>query len=87
MHEPEYKTIMHMPATVNDMHNVAVLKAQFKEYLGANAIHKDPFGASEDFSLLATACGAPYVFYMWDCVDEETWNKAEREGTTNEIPP
>ena len=30
--EPEYKTIMRMPATVNDMHNAAVPKAQFKEY-------------------------------------------------------
>ena len=26
------------------------------------------------------------MFYMWGCVDEETWNKAEREGTANEIP-
>lgn len=86
VHEPEYKTIMHMPATVNEMHNAAVLKAQFKKYFGANAIDKDPFGASEDFSVLATASGAPYVFYNWGCVDEETWNKAEREGTINEIP-
>ncbi|KAK4696928.1 hypothetical protein P7C71_g1074, partial [Lecanoromycetidae sp. Uapishka_2] len=84
--EPEYKTIMHMPATVNDMHNAAILKAHFREYFGENAIDKDPFGASEDFSLLATSCGAPYVFYNWGCVDEKKWNEAEREGTTNEIP-
>ena len=86
VHELEYKTIMHMPATVNDLHNTAILKAQFKEYFGANAIDKDLFGVSEDFSVLATACGAPSVFYMWGCVDEETWKKAKREGTTNEIP-
>lgn len=86
VHEPQYKKIMHMPATCNDWHKTAILKAQFKKDFGANAIDKGPFGASEDFSVLATACGAPYVFYMWGCVDEETWKKAEREGTTNEIP-
>ena len=86
VHEPVYTTIMHMPATVNDMHNAATLKAQFKDYFGDNAVDKDPFGASEDFSILATSCGAPYVFYMLGCIDPDTWDQAEKEKKTNEIP-
>ena len=83
--EPEFKTMMHAPATINDIYNAAILKAQFKEYFRESAIDKDPFGANEDFSLLATVCWAPYVFYMRGCVDEETWDEAEREGKIRNI--
>ena len=84
--EPEFKTIMHMPPTINDHHHTAILKSQFKEAFGDDVIDKAPFGASEDFSALATACGAPYVFYMWGCIDKETWSRAEKDGTLSQIP-
>ncbi|MCJ1312528.1 hypothetical protein MMC25_006202 [Agyrium rufum] len=84
--EPEIKTIMQAPATVNDIASAAKLKGQLESYFGANCIDSDPFGASEDFSVLATSCGAPYVFYMYGCVDEEIWDKASSEGKLHEIP-
>ncbi|KAK3168347.1 hypothetical protein OEA41_004794 [Lepraria neglecta] len=84
--EQEFKTMMHTPATISDIHNAAILKAQFKEYFRGNAIDKDPFGASEDFSPLSTACWALYVFYMWGYVNKETWDEAEREGKIRSIP-
>lgn len=86
VHEPTFTTIMHAPATINDVTSAETLKAAFKGYFGDNAIDSDPFGASEDFSILATACGAPYVFYMYGCVDAEQWEGAEKAGKINEIP-
>jgi metal-dependent amidase/aminoacylase/carboxypeptidase family protein len=77
---------MQAPATVNDVKSAEILKTAFKEYFGENAIDSDPFGASEDFSILATSCGAPYVFYMYGCVDPNVWDKAEKAGKINEIP-
>lgn len=86
VHEPTFKLIMQMPPTVNDMARTEILKKAFKAYFGDNARDKDPFGASEDFSILATACGAPYVFYMIGCVDADRWDEAERKGETDQIP-
>ncbi|KAI4121334.1 MAG: hypothetical protein LQ347_006888 [Umbilicaria vellea] len=84
--EPELKTIMHAPPTINDMEKSTVLKTAFARYFGPRAIDSDPFGASEDFSYLATACGAPYVFYTFGCVDAEVWDEAERKGKLEGIP-
>lgn len=86
VHKPTFTTIMHAPATINDIKSAETLKTAFKGYFGHNAIESDPFGASEDFSILATSCGAPYVFYMYGCVDAERWDEAEKAGKVNEIP-
>lgn len=86
VHEPIFTTIMHAPATINDAKSAETLKTAFCGYFGDNAIESDPFGASEDFSILATACGAPYLFYMYGCVDGQQWDEAERAGTVNMIP-
>ncbi len=86
VHEPTFTTIMHAPATINDIKSAEILKTAFRGYFGLNAIESDPFGASEDFSILATSCGAPYVFHMYGCVDAERWDEAEKAGKVNEIP-
>lgn len=86
IHEPTFTTIMHAPATINDVKSADILKTAFRGYFGDNAIESDPFGASEDFSILATSCGAPYVFYMYGCVDADRWDEAEKAGRVNEIP-
>lgn len=41
---------------------------------------------SEDFSLLATAAGAPYVMWMFGSIEEKTWDEAVAKGTVNELP-
>ncbi|TGO84238.1 hypothetical protein BPOR_0530g00040 [Botrytis porri] len=46
----------------------------------------DPFGASEYFSYLALGCDAPYVFYNFGYVDEDTWEEAKTKGTMEDIP-
>ncbi|KAF7910972.1 uncharacterized protein EAF01_002480 [Botrytis porri] len=54
--------------------------------LGNNLIPADPFGASEYFSYLALGCDAPYVFYNFGYVDEDTWEEAKTKGTMEDIP-
>lgn len=41
---------------------------------------------SEDFSLLATAVGAPYLMWMFGIIEEKTWVEAVAKGTVNERP-
>ena len=77
---------MHAPPTINDGESAKVLEAALKGYFGDKVIESDPFGASEDFSILATSCGAPYVFYMYGCVEAGVWEAAEKAGKVNEIP-
>ena len=86
IHAPIITTVMHAPPTINDVPSAETLKASFRTHFGDNVIESDPFGASEDFSYLASACGAPYVFYMFGGVEPATWDRAVREGTVNEIP-
>ncbi|KAK8103172.1 hypothetical protein PG984_016318 [Apiospora sp. TS-2023a] len=45
------------------------------------------FGASEDFSILATAVGRPYCFFMYGGVEAAAWDRAEGEGTLAESIP
>lgn len=86
VHEPTFTTIMHAPATSNDEKSAEILKASFNEYFGDNLIPSDPFGASEDFSYLAAACGAPYVFYMFGCIEPAVWDKAKEAGEVEKLP-
>ncbi|KAK7917639.1 hypothetical protein PG985_011247 [Apiospora marii] len=45
------------------------------------------FAASEDFSILATAVGKPYCFFMYGGVEAAAWDRAESEGTLAESIP
>lgn len=84
--EPTFTTIMQAPATINDQRHANILKQAFRGYFGDNIIDADPFGASEDVSILATACGAPLVHYVYGCVDSEEWEQAKRLGKIEELP-
>ena len=86
INEPTFTTIMQAPATINDSKHAETLKQVFKSYFGDNTIDSDPFGASEDVSILATACGAPLVHYIFGCVDTEKWEQAKRLGKIDELP-
>jgi amidohydrolase len=79
--EPEFETIMHAPATINDAAAVEKLRVVYGSYFGDRVVGEDPFGASEDFSLLASEVDAPYVFVMYGGHDGDDYDQAEREGT------
>lgn len=74
------------PATVNDGDSIYQLRATFESYFREKMVEMERPSASEDFSLLATAVGAPYVMWMFGGIDEETWDEAVAKGTVNELP-
>ena len=84
--EPEIKSFMRAPSTINDAKSEAVFKKAFDTYFGEDSTPLVPFGASEDLSYLATACGAPYLFYMFGCIDPELWDEKEKQGKLDEVP-
>lgn len=84
--EPEFKTIMHAPPTINDAKHTAIVKEAFDQYFGGDSSPLDPLGPSEDCSVLSTACAAPLVYTVYGCVDPGQWAKAVKEGRTDEIP-
>ena len=84
--EPQIQTFMTAPATINDAASEALLKKEFDAYFGSDSTPLYPYGASEDFSYLANAVKAPYIFYMFGCIDPELWDRKEREGKLNEVP-
>ena len=55
------------------------MKAAFNRYLQNESMHLDPPGAGEDFSLLATACGAPVVYMPFGYVKAVRWENTVEE--------
>ena len=84
--EPSIKPIMHAPPTVNAEAPYGILNESFQRYYQDDLCKGEAKGASEDFSVLATACNRPYLFWNFGCVDPEQWAEAERLGKTTQIP-
>ncbi|KAL5332259.1 hypothetical protein BJX70DRAFT_384672 [Aspergillus crustosus] len=74
------------PETYNDAETVKLLKKTFGAHFGDNLVETDPATASEDFSLLARAVGAPYVMWLFGGTDEKTWEDAVARDAVNELP-
>ncbi|PYI17209.1 putative zinc metallopeptidase [Aspergillus violaceofuscus CBS 115571] len=74
------------PATINDGQLVETLKGSFGAYFEDGLVESEPAAASEDFSLLATAVGAPYVMWTFGGVDAETWDDAVKRDVVRELP-
>ncbi|KAA8644539.1 hypothetical protein EYZ11_006890 [Aspergillus tanneri] len=75
-----------VPATINDDATAKTLQATFGSYFKDNLIDAGPLSASEDFTILATAVGAPYVMWLFGGVDSKTWDDAMAKGTVDELP-
>ncbi|PYH49272.1 putative zinc metallopeptidase [Aspergillus saccharolyticus JOP 1030-1] len=84
--KPDVKLIYSTPATINDGTLVEALKGSFGEYFQENLVESEPAAASEDFSLLATAVGAPYVMWTFGGVDAKVWDEAVEKDTVRELP-
>ncbi|CAI7670554.1 unnamed protein product [Penicillium bialowiezense] len=84
--KPSIKRTFSTPSTINDGKTVDTLRETFGPYFGDKLVTMDPPAASEDFSLLATAVGAPYVMWMWGGVDEKVWDDAVDKGTLDQLP-
>ncbi|KAL3476292.1 hypothetical protein BJX99DRAFT_228234 [Aspergillus californicus] len=84
--EPSITRTSHAPATFNDEESVRLLQGSFHGYFGDDLVETEPASASEDFSLLARAVGAPYVMWLFGGVDGEIWDEAVRRDAVDELP-
>ncbi|KAL4927035.1 putative zinc metallopeptidase [Aspergillus undulatus] len=84
--KPDIKHTFTAPATINDEKTVRTLLRTFGSYFEENLVDTEPAAASEDFSLLARAVGAPYVMWLFGGVDAEIWDRAVREDKVDELP-
>lgn len=80
MEKPRITRVVASPATINDEGYVG--GGDF----GDGLVGMEAPSASEDFSLLATAVGAPYVMWVFGGVEEKSWDEAVAKGTVNELP-
>lgn len=88
---PTFLTTRTFPLTVNDETLTSKLEETFGEHFptGKQGYVADvsQLAGSEDFSVLASAVGKPYSFFVYGGTEEGKWDKAEREGRLGEDLP
>ena len=85
--EPEIERIAGFPLTKNDDDAAVKVQDALKAYFGDN-YHNDMkyVLGSEDFGILGSAIGKPYVFQFFGGVDEQKWDQLEKDEKLNEVP-
>lgn len=84
--EPKIECTITTPATINDDGLANRLHGSFGDFFKEKLVEPTPAAASEDFSVLATEAGAPYVMWFFGGIDENTWDDAEKNGTLGKLP-
>lgn len=74
--DPEFELYASFPLTVNDDAVTARVEAAFGEYFGDRAQTMPAGSASEDFSDIPAALGAPYTYWGFGGIDEEAFRAA-----------
>ncbi|MED5811824.1 amidohydrolase [Mycolicibacterium sp. 050232] len=74
--DPEFELYASFPLTVNDDAVTARVEAAFSEYFGDRAQPMPAGSASEDFSDIPAALGAPYTYWGFGGIDEENFRAA-----------
>lgn len=87
--EPVFEPTSAFPFTINDEGVTAALEASFSAHFGQADYDSNTqrLYGSEDFSILATAIGKPYNFWVYGGVDPEKWDAAEKAGRIVEDIP
>ncbi|KUJ16720.1 peptidase family M20/M25/M40 protein [Mollisia scopiformis] len=85
---PEITTKLRAPTTNNSKELVQTLLPAFTQFFGADMVlDRVPKHPCEDFSLLASSKGVPYVFWFLGRVDPVEWERSERMGNSLETVP
>lgn len=85
--EPEFELYANFPLTVNDDAVTARVAAAFSEYFGDRAQTMPAGSASEDFSDIPAALGAPYTYWGFGGIDAEAFRAAVAADSTRlDIP-
>jgi len=84
---PEFEFYDEYPLTSNDPEVTAKVASAFKGHFGDRAFTAPRQSASEDFSRIPDALGAPYTFWALGGIDDKKWHAAETAGTlATDIP-
>jgi len=85
---PEYASLSEFPAVINDEEPLKAIVAAFERRFGADRVveQPEPASASEDFSVLGPALGAPSVYWFVGGADAAVFAAAEKAGTVDELP-
>ncbi len=77
---PEFEMFDQFPTTTNDPDTTAKISAAFSDYFGDRATELPLQSASEDFSDIPSALGAPYTYWGIGGIDPETYQAAAAAG-------
>jgi hippurate hydrolase len=85
--DPEFELYDQYPLTSNDPEVTTRVAAAFNDYFGDRAFTAPRQSASEDFSRIPDAFGAPYTYWALGGIDAKKWHQAEAAGTlATDIP-
>ncbi|WP_395310411.1 amidohydrolase [Mycobacterium sp. AMU20-3851] len=85
--EPEFELYDRFPPTINDEAVTDRVSEAFAGYFGERSIQIGPGTASEDFSELPRALGAPYTFWGVGGADEQLYRTAVESGRVGQDIP
>ncbi|MBC2641848.1 MULTISPECIES: amidohydrolase [unclassified Rhodococcus (in: high G+C Gram-positive bacteria)] len=86
--DPDFDVVDHFPATDNDPATTARVRAAFDDHFGGDRTFDLPLQtASEDFSDIPTALGAPYTYWGIGGIDPDTYRNAETAGRVDDDIP
>ena len=74
------------PPTVNDQGLASAVRTSFSKYFGSHLAGATRATASEDFSVLARAIGAPYAYWFFGGTPVERYDEALKQGKLSELP-
>jgi len=85
---PEFEYYDQYPLTENDSHVTGKITSAFRSHFGSNTVlDLGRVTASEDFSHIPNALGAPYTYWGVGCIDAEKYKRALESGRVEqEIP-
>ncbi|MCJ1432538.1 hypothetical protein MMC27_001895 [Xylographa pallens] len=83
---PTIEVMDDYPLTSNDAGLVEALTKTFKAHFHDAFQEMEQATASEDFSVLATAVGAPYAYWKFGGTDPGRWEEALRNDSVADLP-
>ncbi|KAJ9661918.1 hypothetical protein H2198_001670 [Neophaeococcomyces mojaviensis] len=83
----EFEKLNEFPLCYNDEEVTKKVQKTFDSHFGSEHMpDMKPVLGSEDFPLLGSSIGKPYMFWFWGGVDPEEWDRRVKEETLNELP-
>lgn len=86
--EPLIESTTRFPLTVNNDSIAGHLNSSFAKFFKEDFDpEQPPINGSEDVSILASSIGKPYNFWFFGGIDQELWDRAEKDGRLFEDVP